>query len=94
MEIFANADNKSSSIGTGSTEVLVRNTKRNFASFVNDSDAVIYLSLGSAAVLNKGIRLNASGGSFELDTNNLYLGAIYAIHGGSGNKNLCVVEGE
>ena len=93
MEIFANADNEGVSIGTGSTEVLVRNTRRNFASFVNDSDTTIYLSLGSAAVLNKGIRLNANGGSFELNVTNLYLGAIYGICAGGG-KNLCVVEGE
>ena len=76
-----------------STLVLAANPKRADAVFVNDSNQPIYLARGNAAVMNAGIRLNASGGSYEIDNNNLFLGAIYAIATG-GDKNLTVSEGE
>ncbi len=93
MEIFSEVTNSNKAIKATSTLVLSRNASRNYAAFVNDSDTVMYLSFGSAAVVNKGIRLNGSGGSVELNATNLYKGPIYAIHGGAGNKNLCFVEG-
>ena len=64
--------------------------------FINDSDTVIYLRKGEDAVLNKGIRVNANGGNYEMskEIGNLYLGAIDAIHGGAGNKNLLIEEGK
>ena len=63
--------------------------------FVNDSDDVIYLARGNAAVVGSGIRLNANGGSYSIGTNNLFLGAIYAINdGGEQNEsNLTISEG-
>ena len=67
------------------------NSNRCFALFVNDSDEVIYLSLGSTATLNKGIRLNSRGGAFEINTTNLYIGPVSAICA-SGNKRLTVLE--
>ncbi len=72
--------------------VLAANKFRTCAEFVNDSDQVIYLRLGQAAVLNTGIRLNASGGSYEINLSNLWKGPISAIHGGAGNKVLCIME--
>jgi hypothetical protein len=83
-------------VAATSTAVLAANPNREYALFMNDSDTVQYLMLGAAAVANKGIRLNASGGSYEMSPNigNMYRGAIYGIHGGSGNKNLLVLEGK
>ncbi|GAH92216.1 unnamed protein product, partial [marine sediment metagenome] len=60
--------------------------------FVNDSDVTMYVRLGQEAAVNTGIRLNAQGGSLELNLNNLFKGAISAIHGGVGNKVLCIQE--
>ena len=60
--------------------------------FVNDSDETIYLNLSGTAVMNEGIRLNANGGSYEINLNNLYTGAVTGICS-SGTKNLTVVEG-
>ena len=57
--------NSKKSIGTSSTIVLAKNLSRKIADIVNDSDQVIYLALGASAVLNKGIRLNAGGGSYD-----------------------------
>ena len=91
-EVFASVTNTSVTVGATSTTVLTANGNRNWAIFINDSDEVIYLSLEDAAVKNKGIRLNANGGSFELTNDNNFKGAIFAICT-SGNKNLCVAWG-
>ncbi len=75
-----------------STLALAANTARANAVFVNDSDQVIYISRGNAAVMNDGIRLNAAGGSYEIDVDNMFFGAVYAISAG-GQANLTVSEG-
>ena len=75
-----------------STPVLAANPQRADAVFVNDSNQPIYLARDNAAVLNAGIRLNAGGGSYEINRDNLFLGAINAIATG-GDKNLTVSEG-
>lgn len=54
------------------------------------------MKLGAAAVLNEGIILAGSiGFPFEMSEKlgNLYTGAVYAIHGGSGNKVVTIAEG-
>lgn len=81
-------------IGNTTTTALAANASRVYALLVNDSDEVIYIKLGAAAVLNQGIRLNASGGSYEMSrqVGNLYTGAINAICA-SGSKKLLVTEG-
>lgn len=73
---------------------LAANIYRLYALFINDSDAVIYLAEGTAAVLNTAIRLNASGGSYETSKKqgNLYLGAINAITAVA-TKTLLITEG-
>ncbi len=79
---------------TASGAVLAANTARRYALIVNDSDTNIYLKVGSAAVANQGIRLNANGGSYEMIAGiNLMTGAINSIHAGTGNKVLLVTEG-
>jgi len=77
------------------TQALAANANRKYALLINDSDTVIYIKLGAAAVANEGIRLNANGGSYEMSDlhGNLYAGAINAIHGSTGNKTLLVTEG-
>lgn len=89
---YNTATNTKVSVGVASTAVLVANTTRKYAIFVNDSANVIYLSLSGTAVINEGIRLNASGGAFEVNSTNLYQGAISAIATGAGS-NLTVCEG-
>lgn len=86
------ASNTKVAIQMESTPVLAANPRRADAVFVNDSNQVIYLARGEAAVMNEGIRLNANGGSYEINRNNLFLGAINAIATG-GDKNLTVSEG-
>jgi len=78
-------------IGATTTAVLATKPERKSATLVNDSDEVIYLALGGTAVMNQGIRLNAAGGSYEVNATNLYTGAISAICA-SGTKVLCVTQ--
>ena len=78
-------------VGNTTTVILATNPDRKAATFVNDSDEAIYLQLGAAAALNQGIRLNASGGAFTIDKNNLFTGAINGICA-SGSKVLVVTE--
>lgn len=72
-------------------EILPNNPARSYALMVNDSDSVAYISMGKPAEANRGIRLNASGGSYEINSTNLYKGRIYAVSTGAG-KTLLVVE--
>lgn len=82
-------------VGVQSTLVLGENKDRRAALFINDSDAVVYLSQGEPAVMNIGIRLNPGGGAFELtlEYGNLYCGEIYAIQNAGGLQKLLVTEG-
>jgi len=80
--------------GATTTAALAVNANRKYALLVNDSDEVIYIKLGAAAVLNEGIRLNANGGSYEMSNSigNLTTGAINCIST-SGGKILLATEG-
>lgn len=66
-------------VTTSSTLVAATSTARQYLTIVNDSANTVYISEGQAAVGSNGIRLNASGGSYEINALNLYTGAIYAI---------------
>ncbi len=80
--------------GVASGAALAANTSRKYVLLVNDSDAVIYLKIGAAAVLNAGIRLNANGGSYEMSAvyGNLDTRVINAISSAA-DKALLVTEG-
>jgi len=95
MAIGTKARNKNVTCGTTSVLVLPANSKRLGAVLVNDSDTVIYIYLGDGpAVVNAGIRLNASGGAYEITSfNNPWMGQIHAICG-SATKVLCITETE
>jgi len=60
----------------------------------NDSTVVIYLAFKTAAVANKGIRLNANGGTFNAISDLHYVPEcdIYAIAASAGSHNLCIQE--
>lgn len=81
-------------IGAVTGAALAANADRKYVLLVNDSDSVIYLKIGAAAVLNQGIRLNANGGSYEMSSayGNIDTRVINAISSGAG-KVLLVTEG-
>lgn len=65
---------------TTSTLLIATSTGRQYAAIVNDGSTDIYLELSNGpAVLYEGIRLNAGGGAYEINLDNLYTGPIYCI---------------
>ncbi|KKK79512.1 hypothetical protein LCGC14_2832770 [marine sediment metagenome] len=78
-------------VAATTTQVLAANDNRLGAEFVNDSPDVIYLARGNDAVVGSGIRLNPNGGSYGMETSNLFLGIINAISDGD-EANLTVSE--
>ena len=81
-------------VGTTSVIVLRSNPTRKKVVFINDSDTAIYLARSQTAVVNAGIRLNATGGAFvdEPDVyGRMYTGEWSAISSAA-TKNLCISE--
>ena len=81
-------------VGTSSGAVLAANDDRSYVKIINDSDTVIYLKVGVAAVLNEGIRVEANGGAFDMsaDLGNLDTRAINGISSGA-SKVMLASEG-
>ncbi|GAI08311.1 unnamed protein product [marine sediment metagenome] len=94
LDMREKSQDHTANIAITAADVLVPNKFRTAAFFTNDSDEVIYLRLGQDSALNTGIRLNAAGGAFEINLTNLWKGRVSAIHGGTGNKVLCIQEVE
>jgi len=80
-------------VGATTTSALATNTSRKAALFINDSVETIYLKIGSSAVLNAGIRLNANGGSYQMSfkEGTLSTAQVNSICA-SGSKKLLVTE--
>jgi hypothetical protein len=88
---FDNASNFEVTIGSTSTEIKAANESRKMLALVNNSDVNIFISLGSAAVMNSGIRLNANGGNIVL-ASPVYMGSVFGIAATNGHS-LVGVEG-
>ena len=88
---FDTASNFTVNVSSVSTLVRSAVSNRKILALVNNSDVVIFVHLGSAAVLDSGIRLNANGGSLVL-ADPVYTGAVYAITATSGQ--LVGVDGQ
>lgn len=54
-------------VGATTTKLADANTSRKYLLLVNDSDEAIYIKFGANAVMNEGIRIDASGGVFKMD---------------------------
>lgn len=80
------------SVTSTSQLVLAANERRKYCILINDSNQNIYIRMGSTAVANQGILIAANGFAYQVDAINLWLGDIYAIHAGSGSKNLLIQE--
>ena len=87
-KLATSTTNHQVSIGSSSTEIVDALSTREELVIINDSDETIYLGLGGLAVANRGIRLNANGGSFSTDS---WTGAVNGICA-SGSKNVTVTE--
>jgi len=74
--------------------VVVANEQRADLEIVNDSDFNVWLARGNVAVVGSGIFLARNGGSYTMDTQNLYLGYIAAICNQGEDASITISEGE
>jgi len=81
----------SMNLNTTQEKILGSNPQRRYVLLVNDSDSVAYIGLGVTAVANQGIRLNANGGSYEINLTNPFHGEIYGVSAGV-TKRLTITE--
>lgn len=84
--------NTYATVGAATTEIVATNPNRMHLVLVNDSTQVMYLAFGADAVIGSGVRLNASGGSYEMTPENLFTAEIDAICAG-GQANITILEG-
>lgn len=88
----ATAENKAApSVTTTSATALAANASRKNATVTNAGTVVVTLGLGGAAVASQGVTLQP-GQSYNIDSTNLYQGAITAIVA-SGTSTLSIHEG-
>lgn len=76
---FSTGTNSAVSVTTSTTAIATSNVGRQYLIIVNDGAYPVYLGLGASAVASTGIRLNANGGSYEINQDNLFVGAINGI---------------
>lgn len=86
-----NATNTSGTVGIVSSVLLNPNESRQSATITNDGVRAVYLAFGSTATTNQGIRLNASGGAYEINMHNMYTGTVAAITT-TGTVSCCIME--
>lgn len=84
--------NTSSTIDVGARQILSANSGRVYAHFTNDSDTAIYLNFSSASTTLSAytVRLNATGGTYDIGPTNLYTGVVYASTTAAGKKMLTI----
>lgn len=78
--------NSHSTIGTSSSVVTALTENFRYGIFCNDSANIIYLSIGADAVVGSGVRLNANGGTFEINRQNPVRGDVHAIATGASSN--------
>ena len=72
-------------------KILAANPARIYALLVNDGTDIIYLGMGIPATSGRGIRLNGSGGSYEINLTNPFQGELYAV-AAAGTPDLLIQE--
>lgn len=78
-------------VTTASILVLAQNKRRKYALISNPTGGgTIFLAFGKAAVANKGV-LIPPGGAYEIDSDNLWTGDIFAI-ASAGTINVALVD--
>lgn len=78
--ITGGVTNASTSVSlNNSTVVLIRNTNRQYALIQNISSNDIDCSIGATAASQQGMRLLANGGTYEMNSLNLFYGAVNCV---------------
>ena len=77
----------SATVGVASGQIVAANGARRGLVVINTSANTVSLAFGSnAAVLNSGITLNASGGTWEMDKDTYTVAAVNAIASGAASN--------
>jgi len=84
--------NGCSDVATVSTLIRDELEARKWLMLTNDSDTIVYIAFGAAAVMNSGSRLEANGGRLILTPKTRCTAAIYGIHGAAGTKGVLFAE--
>lgn len=82
-------------VTTGDAEILASNVSRKGGYILNLSDEVVWVSFGNAAAVNTTIPIKKSYGWLDFMCGRfgpVYTGAVNGIHGGSGTKNVFILE--
>lgn len=78
---FQNSTKSTVTVTTSTTEIVPGNSARQYCAISNGSANDVWISLGSPAVVGEGILLKADGGTYEINNENLFPGAINGIAG-------------
>lgn len=86
-------------VTTAWTKVLDGNARRKFATITNASDTDFWLKLvatgaAPAGAAGTGVFLAKAGFSYVIDNDNMWLGDVWCIHAGVGNKASAIEDGE
>jgi len=87
------ADDYSAGVADVSAQVIAANPQRADLEVTNDLATIVYLSRSNPATVGDGIKL-IQNGSYSMDTQNLYLGAFYAICNQQEDGSIAISEGE
>ena len=74
-----------------STEILAKNTAREYALIVNTCNDEVFVALEDTASKNFGFMLTGNGGSYEINPDNLWIGAGNGIASTSNANDYCKV---
>ena len=91
VEVVDYSSPANATVGSTTTELVAANPARKYLAIINASDEEVYLAVGANAVMNKGIYLAKTGGSFEMVMTNRSPEAVNGICT-SGSKNVTVQE--
>jgi hypothetical protein len=75
-----------------STQIVAANYLRKYLAITNASAVDVYISIGTPAILNKGVLLKANGGSIVFGGQTLVTGAVNGI-AASATANITFMEG-
>ena len=90
--MLPNYEIKVNTFSTSGDLVLASNTRRFFALIQNNSNEDIWINFGSVGAVGDGIKIPKGGFSYEIDRLNLWQGSVYAIHGGTGTKQVNILD--
>jgi hypothetical protein len=83
----------SQTVGDTSTLIVAGNVLRKYLAITNDSTNDVYISIGTPALVNKGVLLKANGGSIVFGGETLVTGAVNGIMAGGQSGNISFMEG-